>query len=168
MNRQYVAATGNIHGMFTAVNRPSRAAISAGITRENILGKTIWDFGDDVLEQEIRDNFARCLMDGSEVHYKTSSHIQGVTEHWDCRIMPAPETAVLIVAEEFFDDTPDMTAEDVQIISYLDQDLTVHQIGLAMHICDTTAASKLYRLRTKCGVQTNHGLLSWAARRGVI
>ena len=113
---QFIAATCKISGMFTAINGPAKAAQIAGITTENILGNSIWDFGNEDLHEQIKGNFAKFLIDGTEIRYRTTSTIAGIPEHWDCRLIPAPSTVVLIVATEFVEDNPELTDEDKQIL----------------------------------------------------
>ncbi|CAB4191495.1 PAS fold-4 [uncultured Caudovirales phage] len=167
--RQLVVAAANQHGQFVAINAPSIAAKSGGISEANIIGRRFWDFCPSSDSRKIRDAFAECLIDGRTPRYTITSEIKGRVEHWDNVLIPVRDAAVIAVAREVFPGkTVEVTPDEISTLKLMLDDNSVEQIAEAMQVQPGTMGQRLKRLREKCGVHTNHGLVAWCIRYGVL
>lgn len=167
--RQLIVAAANQHGQFVAINSPSKAAREGGMSDADIIGRRIWDFCPPPDSRKVREAFAECLIDGRTPRYTITSEIKGRVEHWDNVLIPVRDAAVIAVAREVFPGkTVDVTPDETSTLRLMLNDNSVEQIAEAMRVQPGAMGQRLKRLREKCGVHTNHGLVAWCIRYGVL
>jgi DNA-binding CsgD family transcriptional regulator len=168
MRQKIVAATDGI-GRFKCVNELSKSALNAGITRQSVVGMRLWDFVDAAAASPIREKFAACLLDGTDQHYRLTSKVHNTTEHWETHLMRCEGAEMVAVSVEVFPGLEsEITTDDRRVLCCLAEDMPIEDIGCAMGISGSCIGVRLKRLRDKVGVRTNHGLLGWAMRHGII
>lgn len=168
--RQLLVGAVDCHGRFKAINAISSAARLSGFRREDVIGKHLWDFGQSADDTDlIRRKVAECLFDGQEPQYSLRSHIDGREEHWKCTLIPVDGCAMMCVSREMFPKrTIHVGDDDLRVLQMLIDDKSVAEIADAIGCSPNTLSMQLKRLRDRCGVRTNHGLVAWTIRYGVI
>lgn len=166
--QQIIVAAADKHGRFVAFNTTSVAAQAAGVQPGDILGKQLWDFSESKAQAEIKSHFSKCLLDGTRADYDVTSVIGGRAETWRVQLLPAPGADVIAISHEVQPVTAELTSEEIHLVELLASDHTINEIATELAIPESTAGSRVKRLRHKCGVRTNHGLVAQCGREGLI
>ena len=167
--RQFAISTLDIQGRFVATSQISRGAIRAGLKVGDIIGSRVWDYTDAKDAQNIEKHFARCLIYREVQKYPSSSTIGNTTEHWECMLLPCHGAEVLAIGREILQPGGfELSVEERQMLRMLADDHSVDEIAAELSISASTAASRLARLREKCGLKTNCGLVAWSLRYGML
>lgn len=169
-SKQLALSALDIWGTFVNFLAPSRAAISNGLTRDKIIGTRPWDFADGHQEaSRMEDAFSRCLIHREIQVYYTRSEIGGNVEHWECTMLPAHGAEVVCLGREVTPATSiELTPEEQSLLKLLCDDQTLEEIGFVMSLPPSTVASRVRRLRERAGCKTNHGLVAFCLRFGIV
>lgn len=168
--RQFAVAAADVFGNFVCISEPSIGAKKGGVeTSDHVRGKKFWDFVDAESATQIRESFLRCLIDQERQHFLNTSSINGHVEHWETTMMPCHGAEVIACSHEIIQPAGiELTSEDRVIISRLADDQTIDQIAAAMKVPSNTIASRLKRIRDRLTINTNHGLVAFCLRYGVL
>jgi DNA-binding CsgD family transcriptional regulator len=166
---QTLVSAADFRGNFVAISNMSIAAKKGGLKEHQALGHPLWDFNPDPKHVEtIRTAFAKCVIDQERQDYEISSAIGGRYEHWKVVMLPCHGAEVVCYAVEVAPPDIALSDADKSILDQLANDMTLKDIAAAAGVSDGTVAAQCNRLREKCGVATNHGLIAFAARVGLL
>ena len=168
--RQWSVFVINPSGDVVAVDSLSAAAVRAGVTIEDVVGKKFWHWHSEDHGRVIRNHIAECLFSGGPVEFALTSNVAGVAEHWDVRMtMIMPFRSILCVALQAVPDgfSP-LTAQQQRVLAMLAADVAVHDVAKRLRISESALHQRLTTLRKRFGVQTNHGLVAAAGRHGLL
>ena len=164
-----MVSAANQRGEFVAVQEISRAATISGLTRSDIIGKRLWEFCPPESAKIAEECFSRCIVRGESQKYEVESVIAGRKERWECALIPAHGAEVLAIGREILNrDQIHLNEDEQRAIRLLSDDLTVEEIADHCGCPAATVATRLKRAREKCGCHTNHGLLAFALRFGLM
>lgn len=168
--RQWSVFVINPSGDVVAVDSLSAAAVRAGLTIEDVVGKKFWSWHSESHGRVIQKHIAECLFSGDPVTFSLTSNVAGVAEHWNVRLtMVLPFRNILCVALQAVPDgfVP-LTAQQQRLIEMLAADVSIHDMATRLRISESALHQRLLTLRKKFGVQTNHGLVAAAGRHGLL
>lgn len=160
----------NPSGDVIAVDSLSAAAVRAGLTIGDIVGKKFWSWHSDENARTIQRHLAECLFTGGPTTFELTSKVDGVAEYWEVRLtLVLPFRNILCVAlQRFPGNVTALTAPQRRIMELLASDVPIHDLAARLKISDSALHQRLVTLRKKLGVQTNHGLVAAAGRHGLL
>lgn len=161
--RPVVVVAADSRGRIVAISQLSPAAQQGGLTRQAVLGRPLWDFGN---RDETRRHFSACRIDHQDIHYVAETNA-GAPEIWDTHMLPCVAPAEVVLMGTLLSKSPDVTPNQAHIIQALCDDLTPDQIALEQGVSPGTIHTQLSRLRIRFHVATNAGLVGVACRHGV-
>lgn len=132
--------------------------------RGDVIGCRLWDYSTPSDAAVIQRHFSECLLHGTEPEYEAASVSRhGAVERWGCRLLPCSGAEIIAVSHEVFADSrvEQIPPEDRRLLGFLCDDMPVEDIAMELACPPSTIASRLRRLRERCGVRTNHGLVAW-------
>ncbi len=159
----------DFRGNFLAISDVSRAAADSGLTSEQVVGSKLWDFNDPDTSETIRRTFAKCLIENERQRITLKSTINGQEEYWANDYLPCHGAEILVHSREVLaPEVIDVTDDDRRMLHLLSDDFTVKEIAAEFGVSTSSIGSRLQRLRDKCSVKTNHGLVAYCLKYGLL